>query len=136
MMRKRLILSTILWTLVNWYYPWILTNNYNRGRYQPSDIKPLLNQVNLKQLVKAPTRGQRILDISLLMPHICSPRLLLALVLWYQIMLLSICLPRVPSKTVRRNVRSRDVRDHNKLAMTRAVESLNWDDVTSIDDPV
>jgi hypothetical protein len=106
------------------------------GDINQLDIRPLLNQICLKQTIKSPTRGQRILDVFITnAPH-----------LWTKISIRNclvrsdhssvLILPRVPCKAVRRTVNFRDVREQNKIAMDRSLENCNWDDVILIDDPM
>ncbi len=106
------------------------------GDINQLDIKPLLNQLCLKQMVKSPKRGQHILDVFITnAPH-----------LWAKVSIQKclvrsdhssvLVLPRVPCKAIRRTVEFRDVREHNKIAMARSLENCNWDEVTSIEDPV
>lgn len=105
------------------------------GDINQLDIRPLLNQLCLKQMVKSSTRGQRILEIFITnAPH-----------LWTKISVQN-CLvrsdhasvlvqPRIPCKAVRRTIKFHDVCEHNKIAMSRSLESCNWDDVISVVDP-
>ena len=99
------------------------------------DIKPITTQLCLEQLVKSATRRQNILDVFITnVPHLWSK------VSTHKCLVRSdheavVIHPRTATRAIRRTVTFRDQRDHNKLAMARALENYNWDKVMLCDDP-
>jgi len=89
----------------------------------------------MEQLVKSATRRQNILDVFMTnVPHLWSK------VSTHECLVRSdhaavVIHPRAATRAIRRTVTFRDHRDHNKLAMARALENYNWDEVLVCDDP-
>ena len=106
------------------------------GDINQFDIKPLLNHLCMKQLVKIPTRRDIVLDVYLFMTN--APHL------WRKVSVRE-CLVRSDNAAVvvnpritpvRKNVVFRDVRDQHKIAMSCALENHSWEEIVSSEDPI
>ena len=101
------------------------------GDVNQLDIKMLINHLSLAQLVKSPTRGQRLLDVFLTnAPHFWKKtNVEKSLVRSDHNMVL--VYPRDIVKASRRTTYFRDVRCQNQIKMMRELEHVNWNVITS-----
>ena len=95
------------------------------------NIRSILNQLSFTQLVKVPTRGQKILDVFITnAPNYWkNVKVVKSLVRSDHDMVITY--PRDIVKAKRTNSYFRDVGDHRKLNMFRELESVDWDMITS-----
>lgn len=110
------------------------------GDINKLNIRDLISQHNLVQMIKKPTRCERILDVFLTnRPHLWKPSPVVFKGLIRSDHMAIVVSPQTMSKPVRKTVYIRDVREHRKLAMDHMLEEWNWSDVLnceSIDDMI
>ena len=101
------------------------------GDVNQLDIKTLKNHLSPAQLVKSPTRGQKILDVFLTnVPHFWKKtNVEKTLVRSDRNMVL--VYPRDIVKADRRTTYFRDVRCQNQIKMMRELEHVKWNVITS-----
>ena len=97
-------------------------------------VKDIISQHNMEQMVRKPTRGQKILGIFLTnCPHLWNhPRVFEGIVKSDHLAV--VITPRVAVKLERKTVYFRAARDHRKLAMTRELEAQDWSCVEDCED--
>ena len=84
-------------------------------------------QHNMEQMVRKPTRGQKVLDIFLTnCPHLWNPPKVFHGVV--------IVIPRVAVKPERKIVYFRDTREYRKFAMHRDLEAQYWSRIDDCQD--
>ena len=94
-----------------------------------------MQQHGLHQMVKVPTRRDKILDVFLTNSHL----------LWksgkvYERLVRSDHLvvtvpPSIPAKPQRKYVSFRDTRDHRKIAMETKLSAFDWNSINNLDNP-
>ena len=101
------------------------------GDVNQLDIKMLINHLSLAQLVKSPTRGQRLLDVFLtnVLHFWTKTNVEKSLVRSYHNMVF--VYPRDIVKADRRTTYFRDVRCQNRIKMMRELEHVNWNVINS-----
>ena len=110
----------------------LLTDNPNSnliicGDLNQLDYKDFLTQLNLLQMVKTPTRKDKILDVFITnVPHFWR-KVSVAQGLVRSDHSVALVYPRIPLKAERKTVMFRDVRDHHKLKMDNLLKCYNWD---------
>ena len=97
------------------------------GDINKLNVMELIVQHSLQQMVKLPTRGERVLDVFL-----TNYPLLWRKPIVFNSLVRSdhrgvLVPPRITTKSVRKNVLFRDVREHRKLQMDRKLKNLEWD---------
>jgi hypothetical protein len=97
------------------------------GDINKLNVTELITQHSLQQMVKSPTRGERILDVFL-----TNYPLLWRKPIVFNSLVRSdhrgvLIPPRITTKPVRKNVIFRDVREHRKVQMDRKLQDLEWD---------
>ena len=97
-------------------------------------VKDIISQHNMEQMVRKPTRGQKVLDIFLTnCPHLWNhPRVFDSLVKSDHLAV--VITPRVAVKPERKTVYFRDARDHRKFAMVRELEAQDWSCIDDCED--
>ena len=101
------------------------------GDINQLDIKDLTRHHAIQQIVKAPTRGQKTLDVFLTNCPLYwkTPSEFQGLVRSDHLAVL--VLPRITSKPIRKFVYSRDVREHRKIEMERKLADFDWSSVST-----
>ena len=101
------------------------------GDINQLDIKDLTRHHAIQQIVKAPTRGQKTLDIFLTNCPLYwkTPSVFQGLVRSDHLAVL--VLPRITSKPIRKFVYFRDVREHRKIEMERKLADFDWSSVST-----
>ena len=101
------------------------------GDINQLDIKDLTRHHAIQQIVKAPTRGQKTLDVFLTNCPLYwkTPSVFQGLVRSDHLAVL--VLPRITSKPIRKFVYFRDVREHRKIEMERKLADFDWSSVST-----
>lgn len=106
----------------------IIAGDVNQLKY-----KDLLVHAALFQMVKQPTRGNKILDIFITnTPYLWKVRVFKSAVRSDHNMV--IVAPRASAKPMRRTIQFRDVREHRKIHMAHLLNNYNWKEVFCLED--
>ena len=99
------------------------------------NIKDLMQQHGLHQMVKVPTRRDKILDVFLTnCPLLWKPgKVHKGLVRSDHLAV--IVQPSIPAKPQRKYVSFRDTRDHRKIAMETKLSAFDWNSINNLDNP-
>lgn len=100
------------------------------GDINQLEIKTLLNYHSLTQIVKIPTRAQKILDVFVTNVPNYWGKVSAVKGLVRSDHLAVLVKPVVKKKAIRKTVEFRDLRQHNKLRMLQRMEEVQWDDIT------
>lgn len=105
------------------------------GDINKLNIRDLMSQQALQQIVKAHTRGQRTLDVFLTnCPFLWkSPTAFPSLVRSDHLAVM--VSPFIPAKPSRKHVYFRDVREHRKINMEKKLKDQNWSNINILNDP-
>ena len=112
----------------------IICGDLNQLRY-----KDLLLQNSLFQMVRSPTRQDKILDVFITNVAHLWGKIAVVKCLIRSDHLMVIASPRVPAKSLRKTTCFRDAREQNKIKMSRGLQEMDWSDVffsEKVDDKV
>ena len=106
----------------------VICGDLNQLRY-----KELLLQNSLFQMVRSPTRKDKILDVFITnVPHLWDKVTVRKCLVRSDHSMVIAC-PRVPVQSVRKTISFRDAREQNKIKMSRGLQEIDWSDVFSSD---
>ena len=105
------------------------------GDINQLQIKDVMQQHGLHQMVKVPTRRDKILDVFLTnCPLLWKPGKVHKGLVRSDHLAVTV-LPSIPAKPQRKYVSFRDTRDHRKIAMETKLSAFDWNSINNLDNP-